>query len=210
MEPVIIGIAGGSASGKTTLASEIGEAFPSEVVILKHDNYYKAHDELPLEERRKLNFDHPDAYATEELIADLVRLKRGEPIDHPVYSYIEHTRLPERKHMESAHVIIVEGILIFENDDLVKLMDIKVYVETDDDLRFIRRALRDVKERGRDLDSVIEQYVNLTKPMHHRFVEPSKRKADVIIPNNGEFNRVAVSMLIDKIGSILNRGRMVL
>lgn len=203
METVVIGIAGGSASGKTTLAQRIGEAFYEDVAILKHDNYYKAHDDIPLEERRKLNFDHPDAYDTAEFVEDLKRLKRGEAVDQPVYSYVEHTRLPERRRQEPAKVVIVEGILIFENEDLVKQMDIKVYVDTDDDLRFIRRLLRDVKERGRDLQSVIDQYVNTAKPMHHRFVEPSKRRADIIIPNNGEFNNVAVSMLIDKIRMIL-------
>lgn len=205
METIVIGIAGGSASGKTTLAQKLGEAFHTEVVLLKHDNYYKAHDELPLEERKKLNFDHPDAYDTAELVADLKKLKRGEAIEQPLYSYVEHTRLKERVRQEPGKVVIVEGILIFENEPLQKLMDIKVYIDTDDDLRFIRRLLRDVKERGRNLDSVIEQYVNTAKPMHHRFVEPSKRKADIIIPNNGEFNNVAVSMLIDKVRTILSR-----
>lgn len=203
MDNIVIGIAGGSASGKTTLADTINSAFDHRVVMLRHDYYYKSHSDMPLEERRKLNFDHPDAYDNDLIINDLIRLKRGEIVFHPQYSYIEHTRLPELVRMEPGKVIIVEGILIFSDRALRDLMDIKVYIDTDSDLRFIRRLMRDVKERGRDLDSVIGQYLTTTKIMHDTFVEQTKRLADVIIPNNGELNQVAVNMLIDKIHAIL-------
>ena len=148
METIVIGIAGGSGSGKTTLANKLKEALGDDIVLLCHDFYYKAHDDMPFEERKKLNFDHPDAFDTDLLIEDLRALKRGESILHPVYSFTEHTRLPERVRVDPARVVLVEGILIFENKELRDEMDIKVYVDTDADIRLIRRLLRDVKERG--------------------------------------------------------------
>lgn len=199
---IIIGVAGGSASGKTTVANRLKEEFKDSVELICHDYYYRAHNELPYEERAKLNYDHPNAFDTEKLIEDIKELKKGNSIERPVYSYSEHNRTSETVTVNPAKVIILEGFLIFENQELLSLMDIKIFVDTDADERVIRRILRDVKERGRSLESVIEQYTNTVKPMHEQFVEPSKRHADVIIPNGGH-NEVAISMLINKIKSII-------
>lgn len=200
---MIIGIAGGSGSGKTTLSQKIKDVFKDEVSILCHDYYYKSNDGLSLEERKKLNYDHPNSFDTNLLIEQLKDLKAGKTIKHPVYSFVEHTRLDETVEIKPTKVIIIEGILIFENKELCDLMDIKVFVDTDGDLRIIRRLLRDVKERGRDLDSVVNQYIETVKPMHEEFVEPSKRRADIIIPEGGA-NDVALSMLLDKISNFIN------
>lgn len=200
---MIIGIAGGSGSGKTTLAQNIREAFNDKVTILCHDYYYKSNEGIPLEERKKLNYDHPNSFDTDLLIHQLRSLKEGNKIYHPVYSFVEHTRLNETIEVKPTKVIIVEGILIFENKELCDLMDIKVFVDTDGDVRIIRRLLRDVKERGRDLDSVINQYLSTVKPMHEEFVDPSKRRADIIIPEGGS-NMVALSMLLDRIHNFIN------
>lgn len=199
---MVIGIAGGSGSGKTTLTLKIKEAFGEDVVILSHDYYYKANAELSFEERKQLNYDHPNAFDTELMVEHVKALKEAKAISHPVYSFVEHTRLPETVEVRPAKVIIVEGILIFENKELCDLMDIKVFVDTDADLRILRRLLRDVKERGRDIDSVVDQYIGTVKPMHEQFVEPSKKNADIIIPEGG-FNSVALSMLLDQIRSFL-------
>ena len=201
-EILIIGIAGGTGSGKTTLTQKIKEAFSDEVVVLSHDYYYKSNAHLTYEERTKLNYDHPNAFDTDLLIEHVCRLKQGEPISHPVYSFVEHTRLEEVVEIQPRKVIIVEGILIFESQELCDLMDIKVFVDTDADLRIIRRLLRDVKERGRDLDSVVNQYIGTVKPMHERFVDPTKKRADVIIPEGG-FNSVALSMLLEQIRNFI-------
>jgi uridine kinase len=201
-KPIIIGIAGGTGSGKTTLVNKLNDILGDEVVALTHDYYYKANDHLELEERKKLNYDHPNAFETESLIKDLLTLKEGLPIKRPIYSFVEHTREKETVTVEPKKVIIVEGILIFENKELRDILDIKVYVDTDADVRIIRRILRDVKERGRELDSVIDQYLNTVKIMHEEFVEPSKKHADVIIPEGGR-NEVACSMLVDKIRTLL-------
>ena len=202
MKTIVIGIAGGSGSGKTTLAHKLKEALGDDIVLLCHDFYYKAHDDMPFEERQKLNFDHPDAFDTHLLIEDLRALKRGESIFHPIYSFTEHTRLPQHVRVDPARVVIVEGILIFENKELRDEMDIKVYVDTDADIRLIRRLLRDVKERGRTLDSVVNQYMNTVKPMHEQFVEPSKKNVDIIIPEGG-LNAVAMQMLLRQIQHFL-------
>lgn len=202
MKTIVIGIAGGSGSGKTTLAHKLKEALGDDIVLLCHDFYYKAHDDMPFEERQKLNFDHPDAFDTDLLINDIRALKRGESIYHPIYSFTEHTRLPERVRVDPARVVIVEGILIFENKELRDEMDIKVYVDTDADIRLIRRLLRDVKERGRTLDSVVNQYISTVKPMHEQFVEPSKKNVDIIIPEGG-LNAVAMQMLLRQIQHFL-------
>ena len=197
-DALVIGIAGGSGSGKTTFANKIIQYFGGDVATLNHDFYSKPFAELPLEERKKQNFDHPNAFDTDLLIADLLRLKHGEDIDRPIYSYTEFTRLPQTVRVAAAPVIIVDGILIFENRQLRELFDIKVYVDTDSDVRLIRRLTRDVKERGRSLQSVMDQYLSTVKPMHEEFVEPSKRYADVIVPEGG-FNAVALDMVIDRI-----------
>lgn len=203
-EVIIIGIAGGSASGKTTVASKIKEEFGDDVELLSHDYYYKEHNELPFEERTKLNYDHPNAFDTERFLRDIKELKAGKVIERPVYSYIQHNRLTETVKVYPKKVVIVEGFLIFENHDLLDLFDIKIFVDTDADERLIRRILRDVQERGRSLESVISQYQTTVKPMHEQFVEPTKRHADLIIPLGGE-NQVAMSMLMNKIKMILGR-----
>jgi len=202
MNPIIIGIAGGTGSGKTTLVNKLKSVLGDEVVTLCHDYYYKSNDHMPLEERKKLNYDHPHAFDTEMLIGDIKSLKKGRQINRPVYDFVGHTRADECVNVSPKKVIIVEGILIFENRELLDELDIKVFVDTDADVRIIRRIVRDVKERGRDLDSVINQYLNTVKLMHDEFVEPSKRKADIIIPEGGH-NKVAVSMLLDKIKVLL-------
>lgn len=201
---MVIGIAGGSGSGKTTLSKKIKDVFGDEVVILCHDYYYKSNEDIPLEERKKLNYDHPNSFDTDFLIDQIKSLKEGNTICHPVYSFVEHTRLDETVEVTPTKVIVVEGILIFENKELCDLMDIKVFVDTDGDVRIIRRLLRDVQERGRDLDSVVNQYLGTVKPMHEEFVDPSKRRADIIIPEGGE-NTVALSMLLERIKSFMNK-----
>jgi len=203
MKVTVIGVAGGTGSGKSTLVKRLQEAFRSDdVETLCHDYYYKAHPELTYEERTKLNYDHPAAFDTQMMVEHIKALKENVPIEHPVYSFVEHARLPETVSVKPSKVLIVDGILIFENKELRDLMDIKVFVDTDADLRLARRILRDVCERGRTMQSVITQYTQTVKPMHEEFVEPSKKYADVIIPEGG-FNSVAVKMLIQNIRSLI-------
>lgn len=205
MTPTIIGVAGGTGSGKATLALKLREAFdPKDVIILSHDHYYKEHSEMTFAERCKLNYDHPDAFDTALMVEQLQQLRRGESIHRPQYSFSDHNRMPETVLVHPARVIIVEGILIFENKALCDLMDMKIFVDTDADVRFIRRLLRDVKSRGRSVESVVEQYLQTVKPMHDRFVEPSRRNADIIVPEGG-MNQVALSVLIDRIQAIINQ-----
>jgi len=198
-----IGIAGGTGSGKSTLAGKLKDVFADDVVLLCQDYYYKSFDKLTFEERSKLNFDHPNSFDMSYLIEQVKELKNSKPIERPVYSFLEHKRLDEVIRIEPKRVIILEGILIFENRELCNLMDMKIFVDTDADIRLLRRILRDTKERGRDLDSVINQYITTVKPMHEEFIEPNKKVADVIIPEGG-MNHIAVSMLLDKIQAILN------
>ena len=199
MNTILIGIAGGTGSGKTTLADKLIENFGSnEVSILRHDNYYKRHDEMSYDERCLLNYDHPDAFDTELLYEHIKMLKAGQSIEMPVYDYTVHNRSDEVVVVNPAPVIVLEGILIFAEPSLCELMDIKVFVDTDADVRILRRILRDVKERERSLDSVISQYLTTVKPMHEQFVEPSKRRADIIIPEGGQ-NVVALQMLIERV-----------
>ena len=172
----IIGVAGGSASGKSTLVRKLQEAFVDEhVTTLCHDFYYKAHDDLSLEERSKLNYDHPHSFDTDMMIEHIRQLKQGRSIQRPVYSFTDHNRLPQTVCVQPAKVLILDGILILENKELRELMDVKVFVDTDDDVRLARRLVRDVQERGRDMNSVLKQYFSTVKPMHRDFVEPSKR-----------------------------------
>ena len=202
---VVIGVAGGTGSGKSTLVKRLQEAFKNDdVATICHDFYYKAHPELSYEERTKLNYDHPAAFDTDMLVEHIRQLKEGKNVECPVYSFVEHNRTTETLPVAPSKVIIIDGILIFENEELRDMMDIKVYVDTDADLRLARRILRDVRERGRSMESVISQYTTTVKPMHEQFVEPSKRYADVIIPEGG-FNSVAVSMLIQNIRSIVDK-----
>lgn len=204
MNTVIIGIAGGSGSGKTTLTNRLWKQFgPDEVSVLNHDSYYKRHDELPYEERCKLNYDHPDSFDTPLLVEHLKVLRAGQPVKVPIYDYSIHNRTDRTVTVYPAPVIIVEGILIFASPELCEQMDMKVYVDTDADVRILRRIMRDVKQRGRTLDSVVEQYLTTVKPMHEQFVEPSKRKADLIVPEGGR-NPVALQLLIKWVATHLN------
>lgn len=198
MQRIVIGIAGGTASGKTTVAERIYQAFSNNAVILSHDYYYKPHDELTFEERSKLNYDHPDSLDTAMLVEHIRALKAGKAIKHPTYDFSQYQRNDEWRETDSAQIIIIEGILIFTDKALCNLCDIRLFVDADADVRFIRRLTRDVQERGRNMDSVIKQYLNTVKPMHEQFVEPSKAKADLIIPQGGH-NEIAISMIIDGI-----------
>ena len=196
MNTIIIGIAGGTGSGKTTLTERLRDHFgQNEVSVINHDSYYKRHDELPHDERCKLNYDHPDSFDTELMVQHLQALRRGEAVEVPVYNYAIHNRSDQTITVRPAPVIIVEGILIFASPELCELMDLKVFVDTDADVRILRRIVRDVKARGRTLDSVVTQYLTTVKPMHEQFVEPSKRKADLVVPEGGR-NEVALDMLI--------------
>ena len=195
---MIIGIAGGTGSGKTTITNRLKERFGDDVTVVYHDNYYKRNDNLPYEERCKLNYDHPDAFDTDLMIQHLQKLKAGNAIDCPVYDFTVHNRSDRTIHIEPTKVIIVEGILVFQNEALRKMMDIKLFVDTDADVRILRRILRDVQERGRSLESVVNQYLTTVKPMHEKFVEPSKRCADLIILEGGS-NIVALDILMQKI-----------
>ncbi len=200
--PIIIGIAGGTGSGKSTLAENIEKEFKNNITMISHDYYYKSNDKLSFEERAKLNYDHPDAFETNLLIEHLKQLKNGEIIQRPSYSFVEHLREKQTYPVVPKKVIIVEGILLFENKILRDMMDIKIFVDADADIRFIRRLTRDVQERGRTLESVIEQYCTTVKPMHEQFVEPSKKYADIIVPKGG-YNQVALNMIVEKIRSII-------
>ena len=201
--PVIIGVAGGSGSGKTTVCNKIYEYFVGKSVkMIEHDSYYRDQSELSFEERLKTNYDHPFAFDTDLLVEHLTKLQNNESIDVPVYDYSNHTRSDKTIRIESQDVIIVEGILILEDKRLRDLMDIKLYVDTDEDLRIIRRIQRDMEERGRSLDSVIKQYMEIVREMHDQFVEPSKKFADIIIPEGGH-NIVAIDLVITKIRMIL-------
>jgi len=195
---IIIGIAGGSGSGKTTLAENIASHFGERVALLRHDDYYKSNSGLTIEERSKMNYDHPDAFDTALLLSHLDSLKAGDSIECPIYDYTVHDRSDKTRHVDSASVIILEGILIFENKMLLDRLDMKIFVDTDADVRIVRRIMRDVKQRGRSLDSIIDQYLSTVKPMHEAFVEPSKKNADVIIPEGGK-NPVAYGLIIDRI-----------
>ena len=201
---LFIGIAGGSGSGKTTLANRLADYFGDRLSLLRHDDYYKAQSALTPEERAALNFDHPDAFDTALLIKHLDELRRGQSIDCPIYDYSKHDRSSEVRTVTSTEVVVLEGILIFENPEILSRLDIKIFVDTDADVRIIRRIKRDVNERGRDLDSVISQYFATVKPMHEAFVEPSKRKADIIVPEGG-MNDVAFEMITERITSHINR-----
>ena len=198
---IVIGIAGGTGSGKSTMVKRIEEEFGEQITMLCHDFYYKRHD-IPFEERKKLNYDHPNSFDTDLMIEHLKLLKQGKEIERPVYDFTIHNRVDETVKVIPSKVIIVEGILIFENKELRDLFDIKVYVDTDADVRILRRILRDVNERGRTLDSIVTQYLTTVKIMHEQFVEPSKKFADIIVPEGG-FNVVALEMLKEKIYSLL-------
>ena len=203
-KPIVIGVTGGSGSGKTSVSRAILDKFTEvSILLLEQDFYYKDQSELPFEERLKTNYDHPFAFDTDLFIKDLQKLIQYESIEQPVYDYSKHTRSDQVIHREPKEVIIVEGILILEDKRLRDLMDIKVYVDTDDDIRIIRRIKRDMESRGRTLDSVIHQYLTVVKPMHQQFIEPTKKFADIIIPEGGQ-NQVAIDLMTTKIASILS------
>lgn len=195
---LVIGIAGGTGSGKTTLMNRLIERFGAEVSILSHDNYYKRHDELSYEQRCLLNYDEPDALETDLMARHLDRLRRGESIQCPVYDFTLHNRSDETVTIVPKKVIIVEGILIFTDKQLRELMDIRIFVDTDADVRLCRRIKRDVNKRGRTLESVLEQYQNTVKPMHEMYVEPSKKYADIVVPEGGK-NLVALDLIMGRI-----------
>ncbi len=204
--PVVIGIAGGSGSGKTTVQRKIIEAFGrDQIALLDHDSYYLDLSHLPPEERARFNFDHPDALETGLMVAHLDRLLAGEPIEKPTYDFTTHSRRIETETVYPHPVVIVEGILVLGEPALRERMDIKLYVDTPDDVRLIRRIQRDLHERGRDIESVIQQYKRTVRPMHLEFVEPSKRTADVIIPHGGH-NRVALDMVLAHVQTLLQQG----
>ncbi|EOI06404.1 uridine kinase [Enterococcus moraviensis ATCC BAA-383] len=203
-QPIVIGVTGGSGSGKTSVSRAIFNHFPNHsIMMLEQDSYYKDQSHLSFEERLATNYDHPFAFDTDLLIEHLTQLLNYQSIEKPVYDYVEHTRSSDIIVQEPKEVIILEGILILEDSRLRELMDIKLYVDTDDDMRIIRRIKRDMEERGRTLDSVIEQYLTVVKPMYHQFIEPTKRYADVIVPEGGE-NHVAIDLITTKVASILN------
>ena len=193
---MVIGIAGGTGSGKTTITRKLMQRFGHEVSVIYHDNYYKAHHNMPYEERAKLNYDQPDAFDTDQLIEAVRALKKGRQVVCPVYDYSIHDRSEKTVTVKPARVVIVEGILIFENKELCDLMDIKVFVDAD--VRILRRIVRDVRDRGRSLESVVNQYLSTVKPMHERYVEPSKRNADIIVPEGGH-NKVALELLMERV-----------
>ena len=195
---MMIGIAGGTGSGKTTLAQRLCDAFGDSVCLIRHDSYYKRHDDLTYEERTKLNYDEPAAFDTDLMKEHLAALKRGESIDCPVYDYTVHNRSNDVQHIEPKKVIIVEGILIFADEEVCDLFDVKIFVDTDADVRILRRIRRDVSKRGRSLESVMNQYLTTVKPMHEKYVEPTKRRADIIVPEGGK-NAVAFDMIEHRI-----------
>lgn len=203
---LVIGIAGGTGSGKTTLVKRLAEIFEGEVTVLSHDNYYKRHDELTYDERCLLNYDEPDAFDTSLMAYQLDCLRHGQAIECPVYDYTVHNRSNDTIHVVPHRVIIVEGIMIFENEDLRNLMDIRIFVDTDADVRLCRRIKRDVNKRGRSMQSVLDQYQTTVKPMHEKFVEPSKKYAHLIVPEGGK-NEVAIDMIMGRIRRHLNGGK---
>lgn len=203
-KPIIIGVTGGSGSGKTSVSRAIFNNFPDHsIMMLEQDSYYKDQSHLSFEERLNTNYDHPFAFDNDLLIQHVGDLLNYKAIEKPVYDYVAHTRSQATIIQEPKEVIILEGILILEDERLRDLMDIKVYVDTDDDIRIIRRIKRDMEERGRTLDSVIEQYLTVVKPMYHQFIEPTKRYADIIVPEGGE-NHVAIDLITTKVASFLS------
>lgn len=201
MKSVLIGIAGGTGSGKSTFTNRLKEAFCDDIAVIYHDNYYRKQDGIPFEERKKMNYDHPEAFETELLLDQLSQLRSGEGVDCPVYDYSLHNRSDEFVRVEPKKVILVEGILVFVDERLRDMFDIKIFVEADADERILRRVIRDVKDRGRDIEGVVEQYLTTVKPMHYLYVEPTKPLADVII--NSGMNEVAFQLMKTNIERML-------
>ena len=205
-KPIIIGIAGGSASGKTSISRRLKEHFENEgsVLIIRQDDYYKDQSDKPMEERVKTNYDHPFAFDNDLLLEQVNELSEGRTIEKPTYDYVHHTRSDVTETCNPCDVLILEGLFVLEDEKIRDLLDIKIFVDTDADVRFIRRLIRDVNERGRSVDSIVNQYLNTVRPMHEQFIEPSKRYADVIIPEGG-YNEVAIDLLTTKITSIIRK-----
>ena len=203
MKPYFIGIAGGTGSGKSTVARKIAEGLPSgSVSVVDHDSYYRDRSDLTPEAREHLNYDHPDSLDNDLLVDNLQTLRAGQAVDVPVYDFKSHSRLAQRRHLEPTRIIIVEGILVFVEERVRRLLDVKVFVDTDADLRVFRRVRRDIEQRGRSFQSIREQYYATVRPMHLQFVEPSKRWADLIIPEGGE-NLIAVDLILGKLRHVL-------
>ena len=203
MQPYIVGLAGGTGSGKTTVANKLAAGLPERsVALLEHDSYYWDHSDLSIEERAQLNYDHPDSLDTKLLIKHLRESQQGKAIEVPVYDFKTHARLPETQRIAPAPILIVEGILTFVEEELRNLFDLKIFVDTDADIRVLRRVRRDIEKRGRDFASIREHYYKTVRPMHLRFVEPSKRWADIIVPEGGE-NKIALDLIISKLRSLL-------
>ena len=201
MDCIVIGIAGGTGSGKSTVTNRLKTEFGDNVAVVYHDNYYKRQDELPFEDRKKVNYDHPDAFETELLLEHLKKLRAGEAIECPIYDYSQHNRSDKTERIEPRKIILVEGILVLADARLREQIDIKVFVEADADERILRRIVRDVKQRGRDLDNIVDQYLTTVKPMHYLYVEPTKAMADIII--NSGMNDVAFDIMRSKIQLLL-------
>lgn len=204
MNCIIIGIAGGTGSGKSTFTNRLKEEFNEDVAVIYHDNYYRRQDEIPFEDRKKVNYDHPDSLETQLLLEHLHMLKDGMTIECPVYDYSQHNRSDQILHIEPRRIIIVEGILLLADKRIRDLLDIKIYVEADADERILRRVVRDVKERGRDIDNIVEQYLTTVKPMHYLYVEPTRAMADIVI--NSGMNNVAFDIVRSKIRLMLTEG----
>lgn len=205
MKCIVIGIAGGTGSGKSTFTNRLKAAFSEDVAVLYHDNYYRRHDDIPFEERKKLNYDHPDSLETELMLEHLKMLKAGQAIECPVYDYSQHNRSDKTVHVEPKKVILVEGILLLADPRTRDLLDIKIYVEADADERILRRVIRDVKERGRDIDNIVDQYLTTVKPMHYLYVEPTRATADLVI--NSGMNNVAFDIVQSKIRLLLDQDK---
>ena len=207
MKPLIIGIAGGTGSGKTTVARKIANALPdASVAFLDMDGYYGDFSHLPMEERRKINWDHPETFDLDLFVSHLERLSRGEPIDKPVYDFAAHVRSPRTERITSADVVVVDGILLFADERVRALCDVKVFVDADPDIRLVRRIQRDMSERDRPLEEILQQYLTTVRPMHQQFVEPGKRYADIIVPRGGQ-NVVAIEMILTTIQRRLDARR---
>jgi len=202
MNCMIIGIAGGTGSGKSTFTNRLKEQFKDDVAVIYHDNYYRRQDEVPFEERKKMNYDHPDSLETDLMLKHLGMLKEGKAVDCPVYDYSLHNRSDQTIHIEPKKIILAEGILLLADKRIQDLLDIKIYVEADADERILRRIVRDVKERGRDLDNIVEQYLTTVKPMHYLYVEPTRAIADIVI--NSGMNNVAFDVVQSKLRLMLN------
>ena len=204
-KPIIIGIAGGSASGKTSISRRLKQHFENEgsVLIIRQDDYYKDQSDKPMEERIKTNYDHPFAFDNDLLLEHIQKLSAGETVEKPTYDFVNHTRSDVTETCYPCDVLILEGLFVLEDENIRSLLDIKIFVDTDADVRFIRRLIRDVKERGREVDNIVSQYLDTVRPMHEQFIEPSKRYADIIIPEGGH-NLVAIDLLVTKINSVIH------